>query len=53
MLLNRVRSCNGEYDLLLISGGASVGDYDFGKRVLLELGFEIDFDKVNLRPGMP
>jgi molybdopterin molybdotransferase len=53
ILLNRVRSYNDEYDLLLISGGASVGDYDFGKRALLELGFEIHFDKVNLRPGKP
>lgn len=53
LLLNRARSCDGEYDLLLISGGASVGDYDFGKRVLHELGFEIHFEKVNLRPGKP
>jgi molybdopterin molybdotransferase len=40
-------------DVLLISGGASVGDFDFGARVLRELGFEIFFDKVNLRPGKP
>jgi molybdopterin molybdotransferase len=53
MLQNRVRSCEGEYDLLLISGGASVGDYDFGKRVLIALGFDIHFEKVNLRPGKP
>jgi molybdopterin molybdotransferase len=40
-------------DLLLISGGASVGDYDFGARVLRELGFEIHFERLNLRPGKP
>ena len=40
-------------DLLLISGGASVGDYDFGARALRELGFEIHFEQVNLRPGKP
>jgi molybdopterin molybdotransferase len=45
--------CREPCDLLLISGGASVGDYDFGARVLRELGFEIHFDKVNLRPGKP
>ena len=39
--------------LLLISGGASVGDYDFGARVLRELGFEIHFERLNLRPGQP
>ena len=40
-------------DLLLISGGASVGDYDFGARALRELEFEIHFERVNLRPGKP
>jgi len=42
-----------EADVLLISGGASVGDYDFGARVLTEAGFTIHFDKINLRPGKP
>ncbi len=46
-----VRACDG--DVLLISGGASVGDYDFGARVLREAGFAIHFDKVDLRPGKP
>lgn len=41
------------YDLLLISGGASVGKYDFGASVLKDLGFAIHFDQVNLRPGKP
>ena len=40
-------------DLLLISGGASVGDYDFGAEALRRLGFTIHFNKVNLRPGKP
>jgi molybdopterin molybdotransferase len=53
LLLNQARSCDGEYDLLLVSGGASVGDYDFGKRLLSTLGFEIHFEKVDLRPGKP
>ena len=41
------------WDVLLISGGASVGDYDFGARALGELGFSIQFSQVNLRPGKP
>lgn len=41
------------FDLLLISGGASVGDYDFGAEVLVKLGFEIHFNQINLRPGKP
>jgi molybdopterin molybdotransferase len=40
-------------DLLLISGGASVGDYDFGAEALQRLGYTIHFDTVNLRPGKP
>jgi molybdopterin molybdotransferase len=40
-------------DLLLVSGGASVGDYDFGKKLLGALGFQIHFEKINLRPGKP
>ena len=41
------------WDLLLISGGASVGDYDLGARALEALGFTIHFRKINLRPGKP
>ena len=41
------------WDVLLISGGASVGDYDFGARALTECGFSIHFTQLNLRPGKP
>ena len=40
-------------DLLLVSGGASVGDKDFTRALLEFLGFEIVFHRVNLRPGAP
>ncbi|MBA3634787.1 MAG: molybdopterin molybdotransferase MoeA [Acidobacteria bacterium] len=40
-------------DVLLISGGVSVGDYDFTKPALRELGAKIFFEKVSLRPGKP
>jgi molybdopterin biosynthesis enzyme len=39
--------------ILIISGGVSVGDYDFTKPALRELGAEIFFEKVSLRPGKP
>jgi len=41
------------FDLLLISGGASVGDKDFTRPLLEWLGFEIIFSQVNVRPGRP
>lgn len=42
-----------DWDLLLISGGAGGGDFDFGSRALEGLGFEIHFRILNLRPGKP
>jgi len=39
--------------LLLISGGASVGETDFTRALLEQLGFEIVFSQINLRPGRP
>lgn len=53
-LVEVIRACGDEgWELLLISGGASVGDYDFGVRALRELGFIVHFEKVDLRPGKP
>ena len=40
-------------DVLLISGGASVGDKDFTRPLLASLGFEIVFSQVPVRPGRP
>ena len=40
-------------DLLLISGGASAGKYDYVERVLGELGAEFFFTRVAIQPGKP
>ena len=40
-------------DLVLVSGGASVGDQDFTRPLLERLGFEIVFSQVDMRPGKP
>jgi molybdopterin molybdotransferase len=40
-------------DVLISSAGVSVGDYDFVKDVLTDLGVEIVFWKVAMKPGMP
>lgn len=40
-------------DLLVTSGGASVGEHDLIQRALGEVGFELEFWKVALRPGKP
>lgn len=40
-------------DILLVSGGVSVGEYDFVKDVLADLGVSIKFWQVRMRPGKP
>jgi len=52
-LLQKARDSEDNFDLMLVSGGASVGDYDFGRKLLRELGFEVHFEQINLRPGKP
>ena len=42
-----------KYDIVLISGGISVGDYDFVKEALLANGVEELFYKINQKPGKP
>jgi molybdopterin molybdotransferase len=44
---------NDKADVLLISGGASVGETDFTGRLLEDLGFAIIFREIDLRPGRP
>jgi molybdenum cofactor synthesis domain-containing protein len=44
---------NPKSQILIITGGVSVGDYDFTKQALRELGAEIFFEKVSLKPGKP
>ena len=40
-------------DLLVTTGGASVGDHDVVQAGLARLGFTLDFWKVAMRPGKP
>jgi molybdopterin molybdotransferase len=40
------------YDLILTSGGVSVGDFDLVKKILAEQG-KMNFWRINMRPGKP
>jgi molybdopterin molybdotransferase len=42
-----------ESDLIVTSGGVSVGDADFTKEAFGKFGYEIFFDKVEIKPGKP
>jgi len=42
-----------EKDILIISGGVSMGEYDLVGHAIKELGTQIYFEKVALKPGKP
>ena len=42
-----------EADVLLTSGGVSAGDFDLVRECFAEVGIEIDFWKVAIKPGKP
>ena len=42
-----------EHDILLVSGGVSMGKYDLVEVVFAEFGVKVFFDKVAMKPGKP
>ena len=40
-------------DIIITSGGVSVGDADFTKEAFAAFGYDILFDKVEIKPGKP
>jgi molybdopterin molybdotransferase len=51
-LRERLRDAAG-YDMLVTSGGASVGDHDLVQSVFGDEGMELGFYKIAMRPGKP
>jgi molybdopterin molybdotransferase len=43
----------GGVDMLVTTGGASVGEHDLVQSALAQRGFELDFWKIAMRPGKP
>ncbi|WP_158743448.1 gephyrin-like molybdotransferase Glp [Acidisphaera sp. L21] len=43
----------GGIDMLVTTGGASVGEHDLVQAALAERGFQLDFWKIAMRPGKP
>ncbi|KJS87193.1 MAG: hypothetical protein JM58_05155 [Peptococcaceae bacterium BICA1-8] len=41
------------YDLIITTGGASVGDYDLIEQALKNIGANILFNRVHIKPGSP
>ena len=42
-----------DYDILIVSGGVSMGKYDLVEKVFAEFGVEVLFDKIAMKPGKP
>lgn len=40
-------------DLVMLSGGVSMGDFDYVPGILNDLGFTLHFEKVAIKPGKP
>jgi molybdopterin molybdotransferase len=53
LLKKQIQHAAEKSDVVITSGGVSVGDYDFTKPALRELGAEMFFERVALRPGKP
>lgn len=51
--LERKIQSAGDFDVLILSGGVSVGDYDFVQDTLLDMGVRRLFYKVRMKPGKP
>jgi molybdopterin molybdotransferase len=50
-ILNGVKSALEQSDIVVTTGGVSVGDFDFVKDVIVELGCEVLFKGVRVKPG--
>tara|TARA_B100000686_G_C16762944_1_gene959933 strand:+ start:83 stop:1315 length:1233 start_codon:yes stop_codon:yes gene_type:complete len=49
LIAQRAKGC----DMLVTTGGASVGDYDLVTKALTESGLDLDFWRIAMRPGKP
>ena len=53
LLQREIEAAAARSDVLVLSGGVSMGVYDFTKTALRALDAEIFFERVSLRPGKP
>ncbi len=51
--VDAIKQAVSECDLVLSSGGASMGDFDYIPRALQELGAKFIFQKMKFKPGKP
>lgn len=52
-ILDKIKSLLTDHHIIVFTGGASFGDFDFSEKVLKELGAEILLQKLAIQPGKP
>lgn len=53
ILSEKIKLALNEADIVITSGGVSAGDYDFIEEILGDIGADIKFNKVAIKPGKP
>lgn len=51
LIKNAILKSVEENDVTILSGGVSVGDFDFVPEIISDLGFNIHFNKIAIKPG--
>jgi molybdopterin molybdotransferase len=53
ILRREIKKILNQFDILVLSGGVSMGEFDYVPQVLAELGVQVLFHKVAQKPGKP
>jgi molybdopterin molybdotransferase len=48
-----IKTTKAENDVIILSGGVSMGDYDLVPELLEKNGFRLLFEKIDIKPGRP
>lgn len=48
-----IEHCKLNCDVIICSGGVSMGDKDYVKSVISDLGYDLKFGRINMKPGKP
>lgn len=53
LIRDRIFAAMKHHDMILITGGVSMGAYDFVPGIMEELGFRLQFKSIAIQPGKP
>ena len=53
LMLQGIKNILAKFDVVILSGGVSMGEFDYVPQVLTQLGIKQSFHKVSQKPGKP